>query len=232
MVDKIKIYTKDKDICMWIEKINNIDCLLLKYGDKLELIIKQLIDKENNLNIDKGLIYYNSSMNLEEYLYSDPYDDICKKDLTMVVTLKNNIQDNNLETILQKFSAYVIEYINTNLNDRKEFLKKNLVNIGTGKYAEYASSSKEATLKTHLGDLTIKKNDSNFPAGYLIELNNVPIVLIEETTDKHGEHKLVIKRYPNSKVIHDDGYMNLKSYGIDEKLLSADLIKSIIESLD
>lgn len=85
-------------------------------------------------------------------------------------------------------------------------------------------------LKTMAGAIIVHKNDPIFPEGITIKLNGAPIVLIEHS-EINGEDKLIIKRYPNKKVVNDDDYCNLSPYNIKDEDLDPDIVLSILKDI-
>lgn len=66
-------------------------------------------------------------------------------------------------------------------------------------------------LETKVGILTVDSDNSTDYPNLTIKLDNIPIVLIENNKDK-----IIIKKYPNKKVVQDDDYINLDYFGINE----------------
>lgn len=77
------------------------------------------------------------------------------------------------------------------------------------------------------GKITIEVNQDDKNPNIFIKMNNVPILLIEQT---NNQDKIVIKTYPNNDVYQDDNYLNLDMF--DVNLCDVENIKQIFNMED
>lgn len=232
MTNKIKkIYTEIGLMSFKTTNKDNVFTMTISIKDKIELVVKM-----NHQNKSEFIVYYNSDVNLKDFIETDYVNDLDKasKKIDNYHNILTKVTDRShqhylgtlgFDEFIEKKMAHLIKFLKLTNEEKKEYLNKNreiFVFIDMGESLE---------IETTLGKLTIELNEKDFPEGFIAKLNGSPILLIESI--KHNnQDKLVLKRYPNKNVIHDDDYMNLKAYQINKDELNEDLIKSILNDLE
>lgn len=242
MEDKIKIFTDLGIIHVRREIINNIPTIVVEKGEKIELIIKPYLIKGDGSSKSSALMYYNSEIDLNPYVYTNNLKDIYKAEdgeaeysnLLKHVAIDDDFyelcfvdKDNVSDEYFEEKIYWLIKLLKASAKERSEYLSQRKIT-----QAIVLEKEDHLEIDTAAGRIVIEKNCPNFPNGCMIKLNGSPIVLIEEFKDTDGEDKIVIKRYPNKKSVNDDEYFNMESYDICEANLTPELIKSILKDIE
>lgn len=232
MKDKIKnIYTEIGKLSFKTTIKNNISTVVVSRKDKIELIIKKY-----HQNKSEYIIYYNSDIDLEKFVETDYMNDLYKAENkidnyhNILKKIKNYSHEYHLKTLglddyIEKQMTKLIKFLKLTNEEKKMHLNKN------NEMYTFFDINDSLKIETTLGNLIVELNQKDFPEGFIVKLNGSPILLIE-STEHINQNKLVLKRYPNKNVIHNDDYINLKAYQIDKDELNEDLIKSILNDLE
>lgn len=237
---------KDKDLRFYTEIgiiyykkriINNIPTIIISLKDKIELVVKLFLAEPGNVETLSYVIYYNSEINLNQFIYTDYIDDLYKAEhkvdnydnILEKITLKANIYKTTDE-LYDEYVASRIKNIVTILKIRDPKDRKKLMH-DTNEVFPALNNVTSLEITTVLGKLKIEPNKEGFPEGYVVKLNNAPIVLMETIRNTDNEDKLLIKRYPNKHTVYDDEYINLEAYDIKPDELDSKLIKAILDNI-
>jgi hypothetical protein len=239
MIDKIemKLYTDIGTVTILKQKINNVHTLSVYLNDSIEFIVKQLVNKSDELPKATALIYYDKYSDLSKFLYTNNIEDAIKSknkedgyDNVKMIILPYNIMSNTMSYIDKYDFDSLLMFLQLNTEDRTKQLQKFKTDLEN--YIENMAEVKELVINTIVGELTFKRNDDNFPNGVVVKLDNAPIILLEEIENNIGENKLVLKRYPNRNVLNDDDYFNTISYDINLASIAKETVEAILKDIE
>nr|DAV25187.1 MAG TPA: hypothetical protein [Caudoviricetes sp.] len=239
MIDKIelKIYTEIGIVTIVKQRINSVHTLSVSLDDRIEFIVKQLVNKSNDLPKATAIIYYDKEVDLSKFLYTNNIEDAYKiankesgYENVKLVVLPYNIITNNMPHIDSHDLKELLMFLKFGTKERTDILNRMKSNYENT--FKDMKKVKEFILNTIVGELTFETNAENFPNGVTVKLDNTPIILLEEIKDNVGENKLVLKRYPNKNVLNDDDYFNTFSYDINIATIAKETVDAILKDIE
>lgn len=218
--------------------INNVPTLSVIFENKIQFVIKQLLNKKEFMSHANAVIHYDNTSDLSKVLYTSNVEDAMnasESKYSKVIAFPYDLRTISFKEISESETEELFKFIKADVKERIVMLESRKDTENINKIREEVKStiniSEKAKMDTIFGPLTFERNNEHFPNGITIKLNGAPIVLIEQFKDEDGKEKLVLKRYPNKNVINNDDYFNMESYGIQIEDLDFETIHSILKDI-